>query len=116
MNLAPVYLVRRFFYYVFNFFHHWYFHGSRNLARYFLSVFEGADKTFAVKITLKYFFQPLYKDYSAVGRILGVFFRSMRILMGLGVYAFLAAIFLGVYLVWILIPLVLIANIFLNIQ
>ncbi|MEK7137868.1 MAG: hypothetical protein AAB787_00005 [Patescibacteria group bacterium] len=102
MNLAPIYIVRRFFYYVLNFFHHWYFHGSRNLAHYFLSVFESADKTFAVKITLKYFFQPLYKDYSVVGRILGVIFRTVRILMGLTVYLFLGAVFLAVYLAWVL--------------
>lgn len=102
MNLAPVYIIRRFFYCAFSFFHHWYFHGSKNLAHYFLSIFENIDKTFAVKITLRYFFQPLYKDYSVVGRILGVFFRSARILIGLGVYIFLGAVFLAIYLVWIL--------------
>lgn len=84
--------------------------------RYFLSVFESADRTLALKITFRYFFQPLYKDYSVVGRILGVIFRTIRIVIGLVIYVFLAILFLAVYLVWIFFPPALVANIFFKIK
>ena len=111
MNLAPIYIIRRFFYYVLNFFHHWYFHASKVVGHYFLTALERADKVFAIKITLRYLFQPLYKDYSFVGRILGFFFRSCRILIGLIAYVLMGSIFLILYLAWLVLPLALIFNV-----
>ncbi len=69
-----------------------------------MSVLEKADKSLAIRLTLKYFFQPLYKDYTIIGRILGVVFRSGRILIGGVCYLFLGLIFVVVYLIWVLIP------------
>ena len=50
-----------------------------------------ADQSFAVAITLRHFFEPLYKDYSIVGRVLGIVFRSARVVIGGVCYLFLAA-------------------------
>ena len=102
MNFAPVYLVVRFFVLIGDFLHHWYIDGSRRLADFFISSFEKLDQTLAIRITIKYFFQPLYKDFTILGRILGVIFRSARILVGSVVYLFVASIFLTVYLVYVL--------------
>jgi hypothetical protein len=102
MNFAPVYLVVRFFILVGDFLHHWYIDGSRRLADFFVSSFEKLDQTLAIRITIKYFFQPLYKDFTILGRILGVIFRSGRILIGLVVYLIVAGVFLAVYLVYVL--------------
>lgn len=63
-----------------------------------------ADQSFAVAITLRHFFEPLYKDYSIVGRILGIFFRSVRVLIGGACYLLLALGFAVVYLIWLAIP------------
>ena len=104
MGFAPVYLLARFFYRIFDFFHHWYWHGSRVLAHWFLSFFERLDRTFALRMTLRYFFEPLYKDYTFVGRILGVIFRSGRIAIGTIVYACVGVLFLFFYLAWIAFP------------
>lgn len=104
MNFALVYIARRFFYRIGDFFHHWYFDGSRNFARAFIAFLERLDKTFAVRLTIKFLFQPLYKDYTIVGRIIGFFFRSLRIIIGVAIYLFCAAIFLAVYLAWLLFP------------
>ncbi len=103
MDFALVYLVGRFFFRLTDFFHHWYVDASRRFAYAFTALLEYLDRTFAVKITLKHFFQPLYKDYSVIGRVLGVIFRSVRIIIGVGVYLFWAAIFAAAYLVWILV-------------
>jgi hypothetical protein len=108
MDFALVYLTGRFFYRLRDFFHHWYVDASRHFAYAFTAFLESLDRTFAVKITLKYFFYPLYKDYSVIGRVLGVIFRSGRIIIGVAVYAFWTALFGLVYLAWILIPPILI--------
>ena len=102
MNFAPVYLVVRFFILIGDFLHHWYIDGSRRLADFFVSSFEKLDQTLAIRITIKYFFQPLYKDFTILGRILGVIFRTGRILIGLTVYFVVASFFLVIYLVYVL--------------
>ena len=104
MDFALIYLLRRAVYRFSDFFHHWYIHGTRNSFHYFISMLEKVDQAVAIKVTIRYFFHPLYKDYTILGRILGVIFRSGRILIGLLVYALLIVVFLLIYLAWILIP------------
>ncbi|MBI4085710.1 MAG: hypothetical protein HY433_00470 [Candidatus Liptonbacteria bacterium] len=108
MNFSLIYLANRFFYRLFDFFHHWYVDGSRVFFHHFISFLERLDRYFAVKITVRYFFRPLYGDYTIMGRVLGVFFRSARILIGSAVYLFFSAIFLVVYFLWLLVPAILI--------
>jgi len=61
------------------------------------------DRTFAVRITFRYLFQPLYKDYTVIGRFLGFIFRTSRILVGIVVYVFFIILFLVFYLAWLLV-------------
>lgn len=104
MHFALTYLFGRFFYRLVDFFRHWYIGGSRTFAHGFISFLESLDRVFAVRITARYFFAPLYKDYSIVGRILGVVFRSARILIGSAAYAACALISLVPYVVWLALP------------
>lgn len=67
-----------------------------------------ADRSFAVGVTLRHFFEPLYKDYSIVGRILGIVFRSARVAIGGVCYLFLALVFALAYVIWLAIPAVII--------
>lgn len=99
-----IYLANRFFYRLGDFFHHWYADGSKIFFNYFLNFLERLDRKFAIRITLRYFFQPLYRDYTVVGRILGVIFRSGRILIGGAVYVSASVVFLLVYFLWLAIP------------
>lgn len=101
---APLYLLNRFFFRISDFFHHWYIDGSRALLHRFISFFESLDRTFAVRITLRYFWKPLYGDYTIVGHVLGLFFRLSRVLLGSAVYLFCAAAMLCVYLAWLALP------------
>jgi hypothetical protein len=103
-DISVVYVVRRFFFRIYNFFHHWYFDGSLAIGRRFMATMTRADQTLAVAITLRHFFEPLYKDYSIVGRIMGIIFRTLRILVGAVCYLFLAAVFAALYLAWLAIP------------
>ena len=104
MDFAPVYLIQRLVYRVVNFFHHWYIDGSRAIGNKLILTLEAADQSFAVKITLRHFFEPLYKDYSPVGRVLGIIFRTGRIIIGGIVYLLILAAFAIVYVVWLAIP------------
>lgn len=106
-SFSLAYLVRRFFYRFFDFFHHWYVDGSRAFGHTFMDTLAEIDRVMALKITLRYFFQPLYKDYTVMGRILGVIFRTGRILVGAVVYLIIIVAFLIAYLVWISVPAVL---------
>jgi hypothetical protein len=104
MDFAPIYLIQRFFYRIGDFFHHWYIDGSRAIGNQFMVTLAATDQSFAVKITLRHFFEPLYKDYSIIGRILGVIFRTGRIILGGVVYLLIFAAFATAYIIWLAIP------------
>jgi len=108
MGFAPAYLVQRFFFRLGDFFHHWYVDGSRVIGHRFVTALEAADRSLAIRVTLRYFFMPLYRDYTVIGRILGVIFRTGRILIGLVVYAIIVSLFLLFYLAWLAVPAVII--------
>jgi len=104
MDFSPVYLLARLGFRLVDFFHHWYIDGSRWFGRVFMGTLAAADRTFAVKITLQHFFEPLYKDYSVIGRIMGVVFRSFRVVIGGVAYLILAFFFALAYGIWLAIP------------
>ena len=104
MNLALVYLPARFLYRLFNFFHHWYVDGSRNLAHAYISRLEKMDRSLALQVTARHFFEPLYGDYSIIGRILGVIFRTGRIGIAGVIYLTISVVFGIIYLIWAGLP------------
>ncbi len=108
MDFSVIYLARRFLYRFVDFFHHWYVDGSRAIGRHFMTTITAADQSFAVAITLRHFFEPLYKDYSPVGRIMGVVFRTFRVIIGGAAYLVISLIYALVYLAWLSIPAIII--------
>lgn len=106
MDFSLVYLANRFIYRVGDFFHHWYMDGSRAIGRKFLTVLSDLDRTFALRVTLKHFFQPLYKDYSAMGRILGIIFRTGRVIVAAVIYLVVILIGALIYIAWLAVPVI----------
>ena len=104
MLVALQYLVQRFFYRIWEFIAHWYVHGFLLFGKYTVNLLASLDQTIALRITLRYFFEPLYGDYTAIGRIFGVVFRSGRVLVGSLIYIVIAGAALGLYIIWALIP------------
>jgi hypothetical protein len=84
------------------------------LAHKALDIFENLDRSFALKVTLRHIFEPLYQDRSVIGHILGLIFRTVRVIGALVVYGVIALIFVMIYILWAAVPLVLIYNIFTN--
>ena len=107
MNLSVVYLFKRLVFRVFEFLRHWYVRSARIYSDFILTRFERLDRRFAWKVTLKNLFQPLYKDYTIIGYVIGFLFRSVRLIIAGVVYIifFLLAIF--IYIVWLMIPIIL---------
>jgi hypothetical protein len=104
INLAPLYLFQRFFYRIGQFFWHWYGKSLKIYSHFVINLFEELDQFFAWRITLKYLTQPLFKDYSIIGRILGPLFRMNRLILGGLIYLSILIIALALYLLWLLFP------------
>ncbi len=104
MLLALRYLVSRFFYRIWEFFVHWYAHGFLFFWEKTFALFASIDQVVALRITLRYFFEPLYRDYTTLGRVLGVIFRSGRVVVGAVAYTTLGMIAIALYIVWAFIP------------
>ena len=104
MDFAPAFLLQRFWYRFCDFFHHWYVDGSRAIGHRFIAALEDIHRTLAVRITVRHFFQPLYRDYTFVGRLLGIFFRTCRIVIGVAVYLLIIVLFALFYLAWLATP------------
>lgn len=82
----------------------WYGDSSK---RFWAKVIEGSaaiDRVFSIKIMFRTITQPLYGDYSIIGRIIGPIFRLSRILLALPVFIAYFAAALALWAAWIAIP------------
>lgn len=112
MQTTIPYLLGRALYRIKEFLRHWYVKSVRIYGNFALDQFEKADKVLAWKITARHLFQPLYKDYSLIGYMLGFLFRFLRLLIASAVYAVMFAVALFFYLVWLLLPAYIVFRIF----
>lgn len=99
------YLIMRFTARLTGFLYDWYVGGFKVFVHAALSFFESLDRTFALKVTLRYMFRPLYQDRSVIGYALGFFFRALRAVFGALLYAALWIVFSAVYAAWAAAPL-----------
>ncbi len=95
-----LYLVTRFFNRLVQFLRHWYVDSFMVLSHLAVNTFEFLDRSFALRVTLRHIFEPLYQDRTVAGHILGFIFRLARIILGLAVYAALLIVFVAAYVLW----------------
>jgi hypothetical protein len=69
-----------------------------------MEVLGALDRTWALKITVRNLFEPLYQDRTILGFILGFIFRIIRAVIGTVVYGFVSIVFVLVYGVWAIGP------------
>ena len=105
MPLALIYLIRRFCYRLYRFFYDWYIGGFLFFYAHGLEILESQDRFWAIRITAKNLFEPLYKDETMVGRILGFIFRSGRIVLAFFIYMLIILIAAIGYLAFAALPL-----------
>lgn len=86
------------------FLRNWYEGGFYAFMKFLFFAMERVDKVFALRITMRYFFTPLYNDRTILGYILGVLLRSCRILISLPIYGGVGFIILILMFVWMILP------------
>jgi len=109
MVYAFTFLFERLIYRIIAFFRDWYVRGSRRYWHGVIAFVEALDRRFALLVTLKHLFTPLYGDYSVIGYVLGFFFRFLRALVASACYACVFALALAAYAAWVALPLILLA-------
>ena len=114
MSFSLFYLANHLFYRIIDFFKQWYIHSFYIFGNFIISLLARLDRVFAVKISLRYLFHPLYQDYTPIGYILGFIFRLIRVLMGSAIYFLILIIAIAGYLAWLAIPIFLIYKIFIT--
>jgi hypothetical protein len=109
---AIIYLINRFFFRIWMFLKHWYKDGSKKFFHTLVSFLEYLDRFFAIEITFKNIFAPLYQDRSFIGYIMGFLLRTMRVFLALIVYSMVVSAFAVLYLTWLAIPFFIVFKIF----
>ena len=94
-----------------DFFRRWYGLASIRIWANLIERLSSIDRVFAIRINAKLWSQPLYGDYTIVGRIIGPIFRIGRIIIGLSMYVVLTLVTFVAWLVWLMIPLYIISRI-----
>lgn len=99
------YLANRLYFRIRMFLKHWYKDGSKNFFHALVNFLEHLDRFFAIEITFKHIFEPLYQDRSFIGHIMGFLFRTARIILAAIVYSTVVLVFAVLYLAWLAVPL-----------
>ncbi|MBW6440787.1 hypothetical protein K0B03_02015 [Patescibacteria group bacterium] len=89
---------------ILNFFYVWYVQSSKDFWHKEISFIKGIERDIGVLINLKLLFQPIFGDYSYLGRVIGPILRMGRVLIGLFIVLVSIIAVLIVYLIWILLP------------
>lgn len=111
-SMALVYLIRRFFFRIVEFLRHWYVKSFKIYSNFVFDQLQKMDRTLAWRVNVRYLFQPLYKDYSIIGYVLGFILRISRLLGISAIYLVIFLFVIAVYVVWLMIPIAIILRIF----
>lgn len=96
------------------FFYFWCVQSSKDFWNKEISFLKQIERDLGMMINLKLIFQPIFGDYSYMGRVIGPILRLGRVLIGFIIM--LASIFIVVliYLIWIILPPLAFLMVFLN--
>ena len=106
------YLLNRFIFRIKEFIRHWYIKSFFIYSQFIISILEKLDRYFALKITWRHIFEPLYQDRTILGYFLGFIFRFWRLAIGGLFYSLIIIAAIGLYFIWLLIPFFIIYKIF----
>jgi len=82
----------------------WYVEGTRVFARIFIRLVVYLDQTTAFTLMFRYFFVPLFGDYTLLGRFLALPFRIGRIFFGAFVLLIVPIVVSLLFLFWLAFP------------
>ena len=99
---------------IISFFSFWYLTSSKSFWRKEIDFIKGIERDIGVFINLKLIFQPIFGDYSYMGRVIGPIFRISRVLIGFAIVSASVVVVIVVYLIWIILPPLAFSMVFLN--
>lgn len=99
---------------IINFFSFWYLQSSKNFWRKEISFIKQIERDLGMIVNLKLIYQPIFGDYSYMGRVIGPVFRISRVLIGLLIILTSIIIVVTIYLIWIILPPLAFLMVFLN--
>ena len=90
----------------------WYIQSGPWAIRRYMSTVQILDGTFAIGDTWRNIGRPVFQDYTWQGRIIGVFLRLARIGLGYFTYFVAALLYVSVYIIWLLFPVICLISLF----
>jgi hypothetical protein len=87
-----------------NFFYFWYVQSSRNFWNREIAFIKQIERDMGVMVNLRLITQPIFGDYTYMGRVIGPIFRLGRVLIGFLIVLVSIVIITFVYLIWIILP------------
>ena len=99
---------------IINFFSFWYITSSKVFWSKEIIFIKGIERDMGVLINLKLMFQPIFGDYSYLGRVIGPIFRLGRVFAGFFIVAVSVIAAMIIYLIWIILPPLTLLMVFLN--
>lgn len=93
------------------FFKWYYMIQTRQIYAAFNDIFQLVAGTFDIPMMMKHITEPLYQDYTYQGRAIGFLIRFGRILLGLFIQFILIIVLGMLMLLWVLLPVVIVAKI-----
>ncbi|MFA6897189.1 MAG: hypothetical protein WCQ96_02810 [Patescibacteria group bacterium] len=82
----------------------WYVQGSKDFWRREINMVKGVERDIGILINLKLILQPIYGDYSLIGKLIGPIFRLGRVLLGCLFVILLSGLIVVCYALWLLLP------------
>lgn len=92
----------------------WYSQGAKKTLIFCWHKINNLADRLSLRILFKFFFKPMYGDYSASGRIISFFMRLLQLSFLLLALSVGFCFWFGVFILWLIFPLVVIYNIYLN--
>lgn len=99
------YLIGLFFARIGDFLRHWYVSSYYVISDLTVRFLEWLDRSLALKVSVRYWLHPLFQERNAVGYIIGFFVRTVRIIFAAIIYGIIIAMAVGIYLLWLAVPL-----------
>ncbi|MFA7201407.1 MAG: hypothetical protein WC099_00140 [Candidatus Paceibacterota bacterium] len=108
VSQVVIYLSKTFVFRVGVFFRHWYVDGFFAFYGVWMRFLRMCERKLAIRINVRFLFQPLYQERNIVGYVLGFLYRFIKILFGGILYVGTGIVTFGIYIVWALFPAILI--------
>lgn len=89
---------------IYDFLYFWYIKSSKDFWRIEVEFMKGVEREIGLIVNLKLITQPIFGDYSSIGRIIGPIFRFGRVMLGFFIVFLSIVAFMIAYLVWLLLP------------